>query len=353
MNRLVIAVALVALTGCASMESYQEQSAQQVQRQVQSSLSDIQYSPIQIFEKAIEIERQIGSQSELLNIDGNTSPVVAWKLPDYGVHRFKLDSFVARTNFGNSANVFMPEVWLLDEHYAVLKKLSADRMVYDKQSMLSRESFSEEFIIDNRNKLGQKAVYLVALTTEKARQKTMMVANYDKEYAKVRGRTAPPTPDVYAAASEQGTLRLKVTPLMSYARVQREPVAAPTPDYVPAVPAVVKKEVPNQLEVTKKQLLDKVSQAIADGDVAGAMQLRGEVRATYSQLQELFQSSYGKSEDELKEIEMNYLKAGIKSEIDNEYKKLLMRELQRGNAQAALALIDQAETMMWEIDSLF
>lgn len=353
MKRLAIVVALAAMTGCATVEPVPESPVQQVQQQPVTSLADLNYSSIQVYEKAVEIERAISQQSQHLTMDGNTSPVAAWKLPDYGVHKFKLESFIARTHFGNSANAFMPEIWLLDEQFNILKKRSSERLVYDKQSMMSRETFSEEFIIDNRKHSGQKPVYLVALTTEEARKKTIMVANFDKEYAKVRGKAAPPTPDVYATAASEGTLRLRITPLVSYARAPQSNVAAPASDYVPAVPAVVKKEKLQQLQITTADFLSQVKQAITDGDIGNAMALRADIRNTHSELQTLFQSSYGKTTEELNRIEQSYMKGDKSSDIESQYKAALVNELKKGNAQGALAFIDQAETLSWQVDNLF
>lgn len=43
----------------------------------------------------------------------------------------------------------------------------------------------------------------------------MLVASFHKEYAKVRGRVASSAPDVYATAADQGTLHLRITPLLA------------------------------------------------------------------------------------------------------------------------------------------
>lgn len=69
-----------------------------------------------------------------LNGNGKTTPVAGWKLPDYGVYRFKLESLVKRTDFGTRAEAFMPEVWLLDKDFKVLEKLPVERMKYSKQN---------------------------------------------------------------------------------------------------------------------------------------------------------------------------------------------------------------------------
>ena len=159
-------------------------------------------------------------------------------MPDYGVYRFKLESFVARSHFGTRANTFVPELWLLDASHQPLQKLSAERFSYDEQAMLSREFLSQEFIIDNRNENRPAATYLVALATEASIEQVFQVANFDEQYARVRARTAYPSGDVFAAPVNEGTLRLTITPLVSQKPVSVNTPATAMPDHVPAPQAV-------------------------------------------------------------------------------------------------------------------
>ncbi|MET4693280.1 hypothetical protein [Endozoicomonas lisbonensis] len=119
MKRLSTLVLVAALAGCASTGQEQAAEAPAKIATTVSSLADITYSPITVYSQAVAIERAINAASEVLDFDGETTPVAGWKLPDYGVYQFKVESLVTRKGFGTRAEAFMPEVWLLDRQLSL------------------------------------------------------------------------------------------------------------------------------------------------------------------------------------------------------------------------------------------
>ena len=358
MKHLAIVVSLALLAGCASIDPVTQEPTQHTQQQAITRFSDINYSSIPVYDKPVKIERVIDQNTQILSITtpsttDSLSPVVAWKLPSEGAYRIKLESFVQRSNFGNSAHAFVPEIWLLDKDYKILTKRSSDHLNYDQQSMLTREALSDEFILNNLGSNQNAPAYLLIVTTDKARQKQFVVANMDAEYAKVRGRLAPPVPDVQANAADTGTIRLTVTPLMSFAQVKKPVKPVPTPDYVPAVPDIVKKSSNSDWDKVAHQQLSSIEQAIESGQITQAMKQRSSVRKAHAELQSLFQSAYGKDMAELNKLEAQHHHTDTGSMISNQYKVALIKALKKGDIQGALALVDQSEQLVWKVDLLF
>lgn len=394
MKRLALAAALSVLAGCASTVPAPDQPSQPVQK-IQalalSDLSELNYVPLQVFSKAIQIETVINEQSELLSVEGGVTAVAAWKLPDYGVNEFQLESFIQRTDFGNKASAFMAELWLLDDHFEVIKKLPAQGLDYGHETRFSREALTEQFVIDNRKSFQKKPVYIVALTTPEARGHRVMVANLDAEYAKVKGVMPPPVPDVFATAAEQGALRLTVTPLISHSNYAPAIKKPAVPDTVPTAAVHNAHEngsgqVPvsgmvssgstasgstasgpsasgpsasgqmafdSELEKRAQVFLQGVSQALADQDTGKAMALRRGLKRTQAELQLLFESSYGAGHEALAVKLKEYPLSKDNQTIDQYLKHSLLMDLRRGRSQSALALLDRSEQLIWQVNQLF
>ncbi|WP_062261484.1 MalM family protein [Endozoicomonas arenosclerae] len=352
MKRLTLMLAVAVLSGCATQNNDLAMATPQVVEQKSlKSLNEVSYANIQVYEKAIRIERQISSETDQVSINGLSTPVAGWKLPDYGVYRFKLESLVQRTDFGTKAEAFMPEVWLLDKNFSPIQKLSIERMVYSDQSMLSREALVQEFIIDNRKERKSPPVYLALLTTEEAQKYSVKVANFDEEYARIRARTAPPTPDVFAVAANSGTLRLEVTPLISHSRLKTVKKAQ-RPDYVPATPELAKPKVATNTLSVSADYLTEVKSAIEAADIQTALALRENARQLHALLQKQFSQSYGQPSESIK-LPGKPQSLSPEKTLNLEFERQLALEMKREDAQAALAIIDKAGALSRDIDELF
>lgn len=362
MKRLVLAAALTTvLAGCASTPLPPAPQAAAPAETL--SLPRLTYTPVQVYNKPITVEQPINGQSQIIEIDGVRTPVAAWKLPEYGAHEVQLDSFVQRSGFGYKAQAFMAEVWLLDSSFKPIKKLPASRLDYSRTSLFASESLTERFIIDNRKALATRPAYLVVATTAKARQQKIQIANLDREYARVKGVMPPPTPDVFATAAEEGTLRLTITPLGGYQPMAAAPAQVPAEQAVAPGASIPKKASPPraaQLEQVSQQFLKEVAEAIERKDITAAMASRRALKQTYSDLQALFESRYGsnpqapsKAADDLDRLARSYTATGTRETLDAYLKQALILALQQGNAQSALALLDRCEQLIGQVDRLF
>ncbi len=362
MKRLTLMLAIAVLSGCATQSNEITAAAQAfekaaVEQKAVVQLDQIPYSEIQVYEKTIRIERTLSETTEqvdlngTLNGNGKTTPVAGWKLPDYGVYRFKLESLVKRTDFGTRAEAFMPEVWLLDKDFKVLEKLPVERMKYSKQKMLSSEALEQEFIIDNRKEKKTQPAYIAVLTTAEARQYSVKVANFDEEYARIRARTAPPTADVFAVAADTGTLRLEVTPLISHSPLQTAKKVT-RPDYVPAQPEQVKPRVSNDTLSVTENYLDAVQTAVANSDIQTALELRENARELHALLQKQFAETYGQPAETIN-VPGKTQATTAKKKLNDQFERQLALAMKQQDAQAALAVIDKAGALSRDIDAIF
>ncbi|KEQ14780.1 hypothetical protein GZ77_10870 [Endozoicomonas montiporae] len=344
---------MAALAGCASTGQEPVADVPAITTTV-SSLADITYVPIKVYNQTIAIERPINSTTEVLQLNEKNSPVAGWKLPDYGVYQFKVESLITRRGFGTRAEAFTPEIWLLDSDFKPLQKLPASRLKYDEQSMLTRENLSTEFVLDNRTSSGKQPAYLLALTTEEARQVSLKVANFDEEYARIRARTAPPTGDIYTEAVADGTLRLQITPLLSQPARETRITPPPRPDYVPSTPDIVQKDkASNVSETINQDYLDAVQSALDGKDINQALSLRSAIRQLHITLQQQFSASYDVDKSSLKPPASLPENAAIEASISYYYQQQIILALKQDNPQAALAWIDQVDQLAWEVDQLF
>ncbi|WP_433999624.1 MalM family protein [Endozoicomonas sp.] len=352
MKRLTLMLAIAVLSGCATQNNEHVSVAPQVvEQKAVMQLEEVPFAKIPVYEKTIRIERSITKTTERVSLNGQPTPVAGWKLPDYGVYRFKLESLVTRTDFGTRAEAFMPEVWLLDKHFTPLQKSPVERMVYSEQSMLSREALSQEFIIDNRKEKPSQPAYLALLTTEEARQYSVKVANVDEEYARIRARTAPPTPPVFAVAADKGTLRLEVTPLISHSRLKTEKKVE-RPDYVPATPEQVKPRVSQVTLSVTESYLTEVKAAVERADIKTALGLRENARQLHALLQQQFSDTYGQPAKAIN-VPRKTQATSAKDKLNDQFERQLALEMKREDAQAALAIIDKAGALSRYIDKLF
>ena len=354
MKRLSLILALTVLGGCTTFDSTTEPVAAIEQGQVHSSLAQLNYQSINVYEKAIRIEQVLNQKSQWSDVGGVASPVASWKLPDYGVYRFKLESFVSRSHFGTRASTFIPELWLLDAEYLPLQKLSAERFSYDEQAMLSREALSQEFIIDNRDENRPSSAYLVALATEASVEKVIQVANFDEQYAKARARTAYPSGDVFAEAVVEGAIRLTVTPLVSPKNVSAHTPEVYAPDYVPS-PAV--QALQHSSNTDLKQLsgahIADIKTALTEGDIQQAMQMRDSARELNARLHRYFTESYGKNKPAELSVSRKEVTGSPYENLHSAFLLELELELQKGNAQNALAILDLSSQLVRHIDAVF
>ncbi|MRI32332.1 hypothetical protein EOPP23_04965 [Endozoicomonas sp. OPT23] len=361
MKYLPLMIMLATLGGCASQQTQQTPVSSVAQQQTVSGFDALNLSALKIYNKAVRVEQTINGTTPHIRIADGVTPVLGWQLPDYGAYRFQLDSFVQRTHFANKANAFMAEIWLLDKQMKPVQKLTSDRLKYSKQSMLTREALTEEFVLDLRVKREEQPVYLVILTTPGAMKQKVEVANFDREYAKARSVQAPPTPDVFATASASGTIRLEVTPLVSqsfkdqsHSETENKAVER-RPDYVPSADIQQAKSV---AEKDSKSISDRyietVQQAIKSGKIQQAIKMRTSVQELHSRLQQQFASLYGQAKDS---IQLPAISSSASSSITEQLNEQLSRKLavyiKQDKPQAALALIDSLKQLEYRIDRSF
>lgn len=356
MKRLSLVLALTVLGGCATVDSNHEPVTGIEQAQVNLSLSQLSYQPVTVDRKSIHIDQELNQDSQWTDAGGISSPVASWKLPDDGIYQFELQTFISRTLLGR-ASTFIPELWLLDAGYQPLKKLSADQLSYNETAILSREYLSLEFTIDNRHKDRPTVAYLAALATDASMDKDFRVVNFEAEYARARGKTPYQKGDVFAEPVTEGALRLTVTPMESFKDVSVE-----IPKVVPAGPVSVTAQnlspsQENDLKQLSQNFISDIERALAEGDVQQAMQMRNEAQAMNARLHQHFTDNYGQANTSVPQpdlkAEAGFGESSLDKKLSQAFLSELDQELQKGNAQNALAILDLSSQLLRDVDAVF
>ncbi len=352
MKKIALGLAVSLLVGCATYDSTGVASVQQPQA-VYQALEELDYTPLKIYDDNLKQVRQLTPRSAVLKSEGAQSSVLGWKIPSYGVYRFKLSSSINRARFGRDASAFMAEVRLLDKKFNVIKTLPAKSLSYQKPGLMEEEYFYHSFVVDNRDPLLPPTEYIVVVMTEAGRQNQIMVVDQEKEYAKVRGTLPPATADIMATASENGTITLEAVAVTSTPIGSDIPASA----YVPPVPNGAKTEVESDVgyDTTgiSRAYREQVQNLLQAGDVIKALEMRQSIDSLQIALQKDFASLYkGAGDSPL--IDKKVLDTmSLEQRLAAAYKNQLRAYFKLGKTRKALALLDQAKSLKGHVDGLF
>lgn len=345
MKKTVLSLVLSTfLAGCASTmpEPMVESFTPAV---VYRQLEELPVQTLQIYDEPVQVEVDL-ARSDILQVGESESRALVWKVPAYGAYRFTLRSYVERSNFARKATVFMANVQLLDKNFVEIKTLSADRLKYQKPTMMDGEFAAHDFLVDNQDPMVTPIEYILVTMTDAGRQHTIEVVDQEKEYAKARGFMPPSTPDIFATASETGPISLTGVALnSSYAHAPKARTINPT--YTPSA-------MPSKAVVTttfdtvgeSKIYLDTMREYVSKGNISTALQMRQEVRQLHDNLQQQFVFLYGKPAESIQVVAEIPADITAEKRLTHIYQQQMNASFREGNTQAALALIDQLETLV-------
>ena len=345
MKKTVLSLVLSTfLTGCASTmpEPMVESFTPAV---VYRQLEELPVQTLQIYDEPVQVEVDL-ARSDILQVGESESRALVWKVPAYGAYRFTLRSYVERSNFARKATVFMANVQLLDKNFVEIKTLSADRLKYQKPTMMDGEFAAHDFVVDNQDPMVTPIEYILVTMTDAGRQHTIEVVDQEKEYAKARGFMPPSTPDIFATASETGPISLTGVALnSSYAHAPKAHTINPT--YTPSA-------MPSKAVVTttfdtvgeSKIYLDTMREYVSKGNISTALQMRQEVRQLHDNLQQQFVFLYGKPAESIQVVAEIPADITAEKRLAHIYQQQMNASFREGNTQAALALIDQLEILV-------
>ena len=351
MKKLALALAVSLLSACATHDSTDVAHSQPQPKVIFESLETLNYSPLNINDDGLLYTASLGQESAHVRLDGKESPVLGWKIPSYGAYRFKLSSQIDRSGFGRKASAFMPEVRLLDKDFNEIRTLPARALEYQKPTLMAREYFYHNFVVDNRDPLIPHIEYIVVMMTDRGRQHKSMVVAQEKEYAKVRGITPPMTDDIMATASENGDIILKASALItSYV-----PASAPAPAYQAPVQTANKKSVvvDNSLSTAamSKAYREEVKKLLNADDVTAALKMREQLDILLRDLQADFAVLYRSGA--VAKVKPGPVAKDLPGQLSAAYKNQLITYFKAGDMAQALGLLDQVKSLRQHVDALF
>ena len=346
MKKTALGLALGLLVGCATQN---EPSVTPLQQPVAvyQTLNELDYTPLNIHDDSIKQVRQLTMNSAVVKLNSSQSSVLGWKIPAYGVYRFKLSSDIKRTKFGREASAFMAEVRLLDQNFNVVKTLPAESLSYQKPGLMKGEYFYHSFVVDNRDPLQLPAQYMVVVMTEAGRQHKIMVVDQEKEYAKAL------TADIMATADENGTITLEAVAVNS-TYTTRDTLFTSDAPLVSSGPTdlTANDEVFDTAGISRTYRKE-VQRLLQAGEVMKALGMRRHVDALQVGLQKDFADLY-KNGGGSRLIDNTSLSTlSPEEQLVMVYKNQLRTYLNSGNTRQALGLLDQTKTLKEYIDALF
>ena len=350
MKKIALALAVSLLSACATHDST-DVVPPPPPKVTYESLETLNYSPLNVYDEGLVYTTSLGQESARVSLDGEESPVLAWKIPSYGAYRFKLISQIERTGFGRKASAFMPEVRLLDKDFNEIRTLPARALEYQKPGLMAPEYFYHTFVVDNRDPLIPHIEYMVVMMTDQGRQHQIMVVDQEKEYAKVRGTTPPMTDDIMAIASENGNIVLEANALMtSYVPANAPPPAYQAPVQMSNKKSVVVDNNHNTVAISKAYR-EKVKKLLNAGDVTSALKMREQLDIVQQTLQADFAVLY--KNGAVAQVKPGSVAADLSGQLSSAYKNQLITCFEAGDMAQALGLLDQIKSLQQHVDTLF
>ncbi|WP_172806702.1 MalM family protein [Endozoicomonas arenosclerae] len=286
--------------------------------------------------------------SRLKQPSGET-PFLAFKIPETGVHKVIIDSYVVKA--GNKEELFYPEVVLLDRKGSIVGRVPASQVKYRKPGFTTGEGVEARFVIDNRIHSADRATCMLIYTTDKSRQETTTLVNEAKEYAKAYGVVAPPVPDPVALHGNQGHLGITIKSSDVYtSEVVPMPVAASAVALPKGLPTAVEDSFSKEV---RQHYVNAVNSGLKSGSISQALDARSELRNIVRATEGYFVSQYGKPVEKLDMPKAPDGKDGYAGKVLYHYQMQVADQLKAGQGAAALQAVDQIKGVQEEVDQLF
>ncbi|MGI9273961.1 MAG: MalM family protein [Endozoicomonas sp.] len=347
------------LAGCATFNNSEPPAIEPtVAGKTYHSLSDVQCQPLTMASGKNRAKVVVNEFTSRLEQPEGKTPIVAFSVPGNGYHQISIDSYVVKSVVKSAVKsgagqggeeLFYPEIALLDQNSQLISKLDSHSVGYKKPGFTTPEGVGASFTIDNRALSGRKAHCIVIYTTDDLRQKKTTLINDAKEYARVRGVVPPPIPDPIARHGDTGNLAITIKSSETFGAA---PVAVTPPaQSVMPTPAQLP-ETDNYLSSVKEHYVSGVRNALEQGEISKALDLRSELKEVSKATESFFISQYGKPKDQLA-VPAAPEKAGYATEVMHHLQGSIVEKLKRGEGAAALKQVDKLRAVQEEVDRLF
>ncbi len=342
------AVAVAFLSGCSMMEPKGiDAPPVSVSSPSQSfhALSEVSCQAMPLAPGKETFKAAISPAVDNIELASGQSPVLAYALPETGLHQVTVVSSVLREGKGRE-EVFYPEVALLDRQGKVINTISADQVNYQKPGFLTDEGVATTFAFDNRSQ--NPATCMVIYTTDEARKGKTKLLNEAKEYAKVRGTVALPVPDTYAKHGNTGKLAITLKSSATYAPA---PVVAKSVSVVQA-PAVLAESDPFN-EKVRAYYLKEVGDSLKQGQITKALDKRSELKEVAKATEGYFASQYQLGSGQVSKPTPVKNNEGFAGKALYHYQEKIADYLKAGKASSALKVVDDVRMVQEQVDQLF
>ncbi|KEQ19437.1 hypothetical protein GZ78_05685 [Endozoicomonas numazuensis] len=344
----------VFLTGCSYLDihdTFQEETPEQVESEgkLYDSIKGIKCQSLKFPEGKSRARVVVNEFTSRLKQPSGETPFLAFKLPETGVHKVIIDSYVIKE--GDQEALFYPEIVLLDKKGSIVGRVPKSQVKYRKPGFTTPEGIEAQFVVDNRIPSAERATCMLIYTTDALRQGKTTLINEQVAFAKARGVVPPPVPDPVALHGIQGHLGITMKSSGAFtSEVVPLPVAtsmtALTADLPPAVEDSFSKEV-------KQHYVDAVNKSLKSGSISHALDARSELRNIVRATEGYFVSQYGKSAEQLSAPKAPDNKAGYAGKVLYHYQMQIADHLKSGQGAAALQTVDQVKSIQEEVDQLF
>ncbi|WP_354008270.1 MalM family protein [Endozoicomonas lisbonensis] len=356
----LIAVVIATGYGCATFQADEQEGGLPDANQGKTfhSIADITCQPLVLMPGKGRARVVINEFTARLEQPSGLTPVLAYQIPEHGMHKIAIDSFVIHhSRFGDGGQgdneLFYPEIALLDQNNVLISKVDPGHIGYKKPGFTTEEGVGTSFTIDNRGAMPDKPACLLIYTTDALRKGTTPLINEEKEYAKVRGVVPPPIPDPVARHGNAGHLMISVKsdglmpasrPAVVLAAASHQVVHKPAR---PASPVL-----DQRTREIRNHYVDGIKNALDQGNVSAALDQRTELKSITADAEYYFLNNYGKPKAVIQSVHGD-AGGSFADKARNVYKERMSDYFKQGKGSAALQLLDEVKSLQMDVDQLF
>ena len=345
--------------GCATFQADEQEGGLPDANQGKTfhSIADITCQPLVLMPGKDKARVVINEFTARLEQPSGLTPVLAYQIPEHGMHKIAIDSFVIHhSRFGGGGQgdneLFYPEIALLNQNNVLISKVDPGHIGYKKPGFTTEEGVGTSFTIDNRGAIPDKPACLLIYTTDALRKGTTPLINEEKEYAKVRGVVPPPIPDPVARHGNAGHLMISVK---SDGLMPANPAVIPIAASHQAIHKPVRPASPildRRTQEIRNHYVNGVKNALDQGNVSAALDQRTELKSVTADAEYYFLNNYGKPEAVIQNVHKD-AGGGFADKARNLYKERMSDYFKQGKGSAALQLLDEVKSLQTDVDQLF
>lgn len=255
---------LTLLTGCSSLKSVSNEVVGNDVKVV-SRVESIKWNTVNI-PSSFSFVFSPGSQ--LLQMDGFTSPVSGFSFPNPGI------PIILEVNAPvKDLSVFSPSVNIYDQNMNLIHKYTSDVFGYDRNNFVKGAVLSGEIQLNIPESISM--AHVIIYTTPKDLKETTTIIHPAKAMAISKRNDPPAIDDLLANHSKYGTLSVSIRTKSTFSLFgeSKSPSAPNIPKPVPALKVV------NVLPETQSYYYQVIELAVKANDIAKALSLLDEAKA--------------------------------------------------------------------------